>query len=70
MLILCLNPGDAITVDGPCKIMFHEQRGTGVRIAFDAPQSTNIVRDRLAAKLAINGVDIAQWRSQLPRRQQ
>ncbi len=46
-LVLTLDRGDRVTVDGPCVVRLVEQRGHRSRIGFFAPETTRIIREKL-----------------------
>lgn len=59
MLALSRRPGETVVVDGFCRITIERVQGRSgiVRLIFDAPDSTNIVREEL---LDGNGMDSFQ----------
>lgn len=49
MLVLSRKTGEKVVITGPCTIQIAQVMNGRVRLAFDAPLTTNVVRDELLA---------------------
>ena len=55
MLVITRKAGQGFVFDGPGRVVVLSVSGDRVRLGFDGPRSTQVDRDEVAARIAIEG---------------
>jgi carbon storage regulator len=60
MLVLGRRPGQALVVDGPCRLVVTQVRGQLVSVGIEAPQSTRVRREELTPTMNLEAPTVAR----------